>query len=151
MAIIGDSFENLEQIPSQVVKQVVKLPKDIVGGAVKSVMGKSDDSSGKPKIDPLTGLEIPSKQQIQQLQKQEKKRKQAAIPHAQQIIQDVQKPPSAGGQIPKYVAGKPGFDKEQAVKQMTGEALPTKKELPPPVAAVKRKFSTGERRGGVSG
>ena len=141
MTILGDSFENLEQIPKQVIKQVAKLPSDIVQGAVKSVVGgKSDSGQGASvnrRIDPLTGIEIFSPQKIRQLEKQEAKRKTAAIPHAQQIIQGLQK--TQGQNIPAYIAGKPGFSEEK------------KKKLPPPVSASKPKWGTSERRGGVSG
>lgn len=138
---MNDFFEQLEQIPKSVVKQVVKLPSDVAAGAIKSVVGSG--------VDPLTGIEVSTPQRIRQLKKQEAKRKAAAIPHAQQIIAGIKK--SQGPQIPKYLAGKPGFNQEQAVKQMAGEALPAKKELPPPVSAAKKKFSTNEKRGGVGG
>ncbi len=143
---LGGSFENLEQIPKQTVKQIAKLPGDIVSGAVKSVVGHSDQPGGK-KIDPLTGIEIPTPQRIQQLKKQEGKRKTAAIPHAQQIIAGVPKPQQ---QIPAYLAGKPGFSEEKVVKMHELEEK-RKKELPPPVSAAKPKMGTSERRGGVSG
>lgn len=146
-----NSFENLEQIPKQVIKQVAKLPTDIVGGAVKSVVGQKSDLSqnqGGRKVDPLTGIEIPTPQHVKQLKKQEAKRKQAAIPHAQQIIQGLQKP--QGQNIPAYISGKPGFSEGKAVKQMQGLEK-HKKELPPPVSASKPKMGTSEIRGGVSG
>lgn len=142
MAILDDSFENLEQVPKRVVKQVAKLPGDIVSGAMKSVVGRSDQPGGK-KIDPLTGIEIPTPQRVQQIKKQEKKLKKAAIPHAQQIIQGIQK--QSGQNIPAYVAGKPGFSEEKVIKAHEIEEK-QKKELPPPVSAAKRKGGTGERR-----
>ncbi len=147
MAILDDSFENLEQVPKRVVKQVAKLPGDVVSGAIKSVVGQGS-SLNQPKIDPLTGIEIPSRQKVKQLKKQESKRKAAAIPHAQQIIQGV--PKQSGQNIPAYVAGKPGFSEEKAIKTYEIEEK-KKKELPPPVSAAKPKMGTSERRGGVSG
>ncbi len=142
----NESFENLEQIPKQAIKQVAKLPGDVVSQAVKSVVGQN--LQNQPKTDPLTGIELPTPQRVRQLKKQEKKLKSAAIPHAQQIILGVQKP--QGPQIPQYVSGKPGFSEEKAVKQMQG-LEEKKKELPPPVSAAKPKMGTSERRGGVSG
>lgn len=146
MAILDDSFENLEQVPKRVGKQIVKLSTDIVQGAVKSVVG-----GGKGlQVDPLTGIEVPSPQKIKQLKKQEKKVKAAGIPHAQQIIAGLQKPLPAGvlaktGQIPAYISGKPGFSEGKAVQQMQG-LEEKKKKLPPPVSASKPKMGTGERK-----
>lgn len=148
-SILGETFEQLEQIPKQVVKQMAKLPVDVTVGAVKSVVGQRSDfgSQPQPKIDPLTGIEIPSSKQIQKLQKKEKKLKAAAIPHAQQIITGIKKP---SPQVPAYVAGKPGFSEEKIVKtHELGEKK--KKELPPPVSAAKPKWGTAERKLGVSG
>ena len=141
MNIILNSLEELEQIPKTAVGQLVKLPGDIVKQAVGSVVG------GK-KVDPLTGIEIPSQAQVQKLKRKEKKLKIAAIPYARDIIYGLQKPQEQ--KIPTYIGGKPGFSQEKAVKQM--ESLDQKKkELPPPIAAVKRKFGTGERKHGVGG
>lgn len=143
---LSNPLEELEKIPTGVVKQTIKLPGQIVGQMISGIVG-SKTQSDVPQKDPLTGLEIPSQQKVQNLQKQEKKRKQAAIPHAQQMIQGFQRPSSP--QIPQYLSGKPGLNTEAAIKQMTGEELPKKRELPPAVAAVKRKFSTNERKGGA--
>lgn len=133
--ILGETFEQLEQIPKQVVKQTVKLPADIVKTALQG-------NKGQIKVDPLTGIEIPSPQKVQQLKKQEGKRKAAAIPHAQQIIAGIKKPPQ---QIPTYIAGKPGFSEKKAVQQIQG-LEEKKKKLPPPVSASKPKMGTGERK-----
>lgn len=146
MQMTNNPLENLEQIPKQVVSQTVKLPGQIVGQMISGIVG-SKTQTNEPQKDPLTGLEIPSSQKVQNLQKQENKRKQTVIPHAQQMIQGFQRPQNP--QIPKYLAGKPGFDQERAIKQMKGEIIPSKRELPPAIAAVKRKFSTNERKGGA--
>ena len=147
---INNSFENLEQIPKQVVKQVAKLPGDIASNGVKTVVGGRAvvQPDGK-QVDPLTGIEIPSKQRVKQLQKQEKKMKKAAIPHTQQIIQGMQKPQSQN--IPAYISGKPGFSQDQAIKQMQGIDTSEKKELPLPVSSAKHRGGTNERRKGVGG
>ena len=132
-------LEELEKIPTGVISQLVKLPGDIV----KQAMGI--------KTDPLTGLEIPSQKKMQQLQKREKKQRQSGLAMMRQTIAAAkpQDKPDIS-QLPAYVAGKPGFNQEKMIKRMQG--LETeKRELPPPVSAVKQKFSTGERKHGVGG
>lgn len=134
--------EELEKIPGGVVSQLIKLPGDIVKQAIGI------------KTDPLTGIEIPTPQRLQQLQKREKKQRQSGLAMMRQTI-NAAKPQSTKAtrpdisQLPAYIAGKPGFS-EKTLKRMQG--LETEKhELPPPVAAVKQKFSTGERKHGVGG
>jgi hypothetical protein len=54
-AILGEALEQLGQMPKQVVKQTAKLPVDVI----KTAVGK-----GGKRIDPLTGIEIPTPQKI---------------------------------------------------------------------------------------
>lgn len=128
---LANPLEELEQIPKQVVGGLIKLPGDIV----KQAMGT--------RIDPLTGLEIPSQSQMQKLKRKEKKQRASGLAMMRQTI-SAAKPQSNNAakahasQLPAYIAGKPGFSQE-------------KKPLPPPIAAVKRKFSTDERKHGVGG
>lgn len=124
-ATLSDTFENLEQIPQQVGKQIAGLPATIITKALKP-------GASATKTDPLTGIEIPTPQKIKKLQ----------------IIAGVSKPQDQN--IPAYIAGKPGFSEEKMVKKMQG--LETeKKELPAPVSASKPKMGTAERKLGVSG
>lgn len=146
-------FEELEQIPKQVVGGLAKLPGSIVSGGVKALLGKGN-VSGQRKIDPLTGIEIPTSQRLQQLQKKEKKQRQSGLAMMRQAI-NAAKPQSDKAtrpdisQLPAYIAGKPGFS-DKTLKRMQGLEI-EKRELPPPIAAVKQKFSTGERKHGVGG
>lgn len=150
--LLGETLEQLGEIPKQVAKQTAKLPTDVVAGAVKTVVGGGKSLPANRRVDPLTGIEIPSPQKVKQLKKQEKKVKAAGIPHAQQIIFG---PQSASRRtqtpkIPQYVSGKPGFSEEKVVKMQELEQK-KKKELPPPVSAAKPKFGTAERKLGISG
>lgn len=141
---VGGSFEELEQIPRQVAKGIVSLPAQIVTKALKP-------GAGEKKIDPLTGIEIPSQKKVKKLKKQEA-RKQAAIPHAQQIIYGLKPKPSEAtrpNDLPAYIGGKPGMTEEKLAERQ-GLKKP-KQELPVPVMAAKRQFSTHERKLGVSG
>jgi len=135
-AIIRETFEQMGEIPKQVVKQTAKLPGEIIHGAVRSVVGGKSGLGLPKRIDPLTGIEIPSQQRVKQLKKQEAKKK-AAIPYIKQIIY--------GG---KKSSEPPGYEDKLTKMQ---ELKPAKKELPPPVSASKPKMGTGERRLGVSG
>lgn len=149
MSNTTNPLEELEQIPKQVISGLAKLPGSIVAGGVKALLGKK--TSGQVKVDPLTGVEIPTPQRVQQLQKREKKQRQSGLAMMRQTLavpQKVQTPQNP--QIPQYIAGKPGFNQDKMIKRMEG--LETeKRELPPPVASVKQKFSTGERKHGVGG
>jgi len=136
--ILGEAFEQLEQIPKQVVKQTVKLPVDLV----KTAAGQPP--RGGKQIDPLTGIEIPSRKKLQKLKKQEKKAKATGIPQARQLLSQTAPPPT-GGQLPTYITGKPGFSLEKL------EQKKKKPELPPPVSAAKPKWGTAERKLGISG
>ncbi len=139
-------LEQLEQIPTGAVKQLVKLPGNIVKQGFNSLLAKKPVSTTQNKVDPLTGLSIPSEAQIQQLKQQEAKRKMSGLTMMRQSLasQNPQK-----SQPPQYVSGKPGFDLQKAMG--LDPFAQKKKELPPPVAAVKQKHSTGERKHGVGG
>lgn len=119
--ILGEAFEQLGQIPKQVVKQVAKLPVDVI----KTAVGK-----GGKRIDPLTGIEIPTPQKIKKLKKKEERKKTAGLTQARQVVTQATPVPQA----PPYIAGKPGFGQEK------------KPGLPPPVSASKPKMGTGERK-----
>mgnify|MGYP001576938857 CR=1 FL=1 len=140
---LSNPLEELEQIPKQVLGGLIKLP----GSIVKQAMGI--------KIDPLTGLEIPSQKKLQQLQKRERKQRQSGLAMMRQSIdaaksQGNNATKSDVSQLPAYIAGKPGFSQDKMQKRMQG--LETEKhDLPPPIAAVKSKFSTGERKHGPGG
>lgn len=136
--ILGEAFEQLEQIPKQVVKQTVKLPVDLV----KTAAGQPP--KGGKQIDPLTGIEIPSPATVKKIKKREGKMKAAGIAKARQVISQ-SAPSPAGGQLPAYVTGKPGFSLEKL------EQKKKKPKLPPPVSAAKPKWGTAERKLGVSG
>lgn len=145
---LANPLEELEKIPGGVASQLVKLPGDIVAGGVKTLLGKqaNQNLSANRRIDPLTGIEIPSHSQMQKLKRKERKQKASGLAMMRQTI-NAAKPQSNNAtksdvsQLPAYIAGKPGFSEEKTIK----------KPLPPPIAAVKRKFSTGERKHGVGG
>ena len=148
---LSNPLEELEKIPGSVVSQLVKLPGDIVSSGVKAILGKQN--AGKPKVDPLTGVEIPTSQRVQQLQKREKKQRQSGLAMMRQTLssQTPQKPKTPKmSDLPAYIVGKPGFSQDKMQKRMQGIET-EKRELPPPVSAVKQKFSTGERKHGVRG
>lgn len=143
---ISNPLEQLEQIPGGVVGQVTNLPKAILSGGVKSLMGKKVKPATK--TDPLTGLAIPTDQQVQELRQQEVKQKMSGLAVMRQTLSQSPKNPQ-NPEPPKYVSGKPGFDLDKAMG--LDPFKKEKKELPPPIAAVKQKHSTGERKHGVGG
>lgn len=144
--ILSETFEQLKQIPTKTAGQAIGLPGDLASKAIAQVTGV------KVKTDPLTGIEIPQRGKIKKLQKQEKKQKAAAIPYAQQIISASAKKVTAEsiGQMPVYITGQAGFDKDKTIRRMQGMET-EKPKLPPPVSASKPKWGTSERKGGVSG
>lgn len=141
---MGEAIEQLGQVPKQTVKQTVKLPADVGKGAVEMVVG------GGKRIDPLTGLEVPSPRKLQKLKKRESKMKTIGITQARQAIFAVKPPQELKSQISAYIAGKPGFSPEKMVER---EELGKKgkEKLPPPVSASKPKWGTAERKLGISG
>ncbi|MBI5465518.1 hypothetical protein HY946_02820, partial [Candidatus Gottesmanbacteria bacterium] len=62
--LLGEALEQLGQIPKQVVKQTAKLPVEVIKTAV---------GQGGKRIDPLTGIEIPSPQKIKKIKKREER------------------------------------------------------------------------------
>ncbi len=146
---LGDALEQIKEIPKETVKQAVSLPTDIGKGVVEQIVtgSSSPQQSGGGKVDPLTGIEIPSKAQIRKLKKREGKIKTAGLSQVRKVISLV-KPASTQSasltpdQLPSYITGKPEFSKERKKEE---------KKLPPPVLASKHKMGTSERRLGVSG
>ncbi|TSC53019.1 MAG: hypothetical protein LiPW16_510 [Microgenomates group bacterium LiPW_16] len=115
--ILGEAFEQLKQIPKQIGKQVVKLPVQTAKTAAEQIV------KGGKRIDPLTGIEIPSPAKLRKIKKREGKIKKAGIAKVRQVISAAKPPP---------------------IKMK-------KPELPPPVSAAKPKMGTAERKLGISG
>jgi hypothetical protein len=152
--ILGSPLEELEQIPKQIVGQTAKLPIDIGKGVVEGLVkgtGSSGQSQGK-RIDPLTGIEIPSKGTLRRLRKKEKRIKAQGLPQTRGTIAagtSIKKPVAVP---PPYIAGKAGFSQDKFLEALSeGEIPKKKKKLPPPVSSTKPKWGTAERKLGVSG
>lgn len=138
--IIGETFEQLGKTAGQTVKQVVQEPGKVAETAAKQVG-----------IKPEPGVEQPQGQRPTSAQLAQKREKvKQRLTYLQAELQALQQ--KQAQELPKQVAGKPGFSEEKAIKQIEIEKE-EKKKLPAVVELAKKKAGTAERKGimGVSG
>ena len=137
--IIGETFEQLGQTVKQTGKQIVGEPGKVAETAARQAGIKPEPGIEQPQGRGLTPAQIS--------QKREKERQK--LSYLQAELKALQQKQTQ--ELPKQIAGKPGFSKEQAIKQIKLEEE-GKKKLPPVVEMAKKKGGTGERKiMGVSG
>jgi hypothetical protein len=146
--IIGDIGSELVTTVKQTVKQVAKTPLKILETGVSQVSGQK--SNTKMGIDENNqGQSMQST--IKQMKINDDINSQAQMNQIRQNLQAMMQSPKAQEEIPKYIAGKPGFSMDKVIQQEEEEKK-AKNKLPDLSQLLKTKGQgTAERFKGVSG
>lgn len=137
--IISDTFETIGDTYQQAGKQVVIIPFKAAEEVIKQFVGpRPTVEQNQEKQDNVTPQQNP----------EFAKRKASAARRINELEAEVQAIVQKKAQeIPKNVAGKPGFSEENMVKQFETEKK-EKDKLPPVVVAAKGKASAEKRQFG---
>lgn len=145
--VIGDVFEGLKQTAGKTLSQAVKAPLDILETGVNQVSGRQAGPSADEK-----NQQKQAQNSLNQYKISDAQNSQAQIAQIRQNLATMmQVPQSPKEELPKYISGKVGFDKEKLANQEE-EAKKAKKKLPDLSELLKRKGEgSNERFRGVSG
>lgn len=132
--VFGEILEQGGSVVKQTVKQTASLPGQIASDAVRTVLGKSDNSN-QDFTEGLLGKPI-SKQKAQDLKLRDDQKKQQNLSAVRSNLKSLMTPkPKPQTAPPAYVSGKAGFSVEKIQKMQKLQEEQKKKPPPLPKSA----------------